>query len=302
MRECVVGIHGNGVAAEIWQQEEGRAFRLDRRWRPGLVSRWQEGDSLSEAGEQWLCHTLEEARRWAKELCCQSVQGLGGSPLRYSGGRLGLEDRLGQALGAPVQTLSGEQAADLLRQAAGPGRGVLCRVGGGSVQLVRLEEPGCQQSLPLGPVWLSRRMTGPLLTMEETLSLRQEIQRLLREEAGAFAGGVAAGGPVLFCGQALWELGRVQLALCGGGEGPVLEPQVLARTARLLRSPDLGGLELLERQLPHTAAQVLPVIELVRELADFLQAGECRWSPISLEEGWALGKTAAPLAASGQIS
>ena len=119
MRECVVGIHGNGVAAEIWQQEEGRAFRLDRRWRPGLVSRWQEGDSLSEAGEQWLCHTLEEARRWAKELCCQSVQGLGGSPLRYSGGRLGLEDRLGQALGAPVQTLSGEQAADLLRRRRG---------------------------------------------------------------------------------------------------------------------------------------------------------------------------------------
>ena len=301
MRECVVGIHGNGVAVEVWQREEGRCFRLDRRWLPGLVSRWQGSEGLAPEGKQWLQQTLAQARQWAGELGCQAVHGLGGSPLWYSSARLGLESELGQALGTPVQTLSGEQAADLLRQSLpGQTRGVLCRVGGGSVQLVRLGEPGCQLSLPLGPAWLGRSLSGPMPSPEEALSLRQEAERLLREQAGEFAR--EPGGPVWFCGQALWELGRVQLALSGGGREPVLEPQALARTSRLLHSPDLGGLELLERQLPHTATQVLPAIELLRVLVAFLQAGQPQWSPASLEEGWVLGQHAVPSAAVGQIS
>ena len=165
---AAVDLGSNSFHLVVARQRRGELEIIDRlqemvRLAAGLDD---EGRLTAEASERAYACLARFGQR-LRGVCAGSVRAIGTNTLRRARNRAEFLSRGGQALGAPIEIVSGREEARLIHlgvvhDIAGDGPHLVVDIGGGSTELIAGEghEPRRMESLHMGCVGMSRRHFG----------------------------------------------------------------------------------------------------------------------------------------------
>lgn len=160
-----------------------------------LAAHLEDGDTLSEEGEERLTSVVAEAMRIAEDKGVEDFLAFATSAVRDAANGDDVIARVQERTGVPIRVLSGENEARLTFLAArrwfgwSSGRLLVIDIGGGSLELAAGpdEEPEAVTSLPLGAGRLTRDwFTADPPPPDEVRALRKHVRAEIARHAGAF--------------------------------------------------------------------------------------------------------------------
>jgi exopolyphosphatase / guanosine-5'-triphosphate,3'-diphosphate pyrophosphatase len=261
-----------------------------------LADQLENGNSLSERGENRLRADVEEALRIAEDKGVEDLIAFATSAIREAKNGEEVLARIREQTGAQINVMNGHDEARLTFLAArrwfgwSSGRLLVIDIGGGSLELASGidEEPDAVASLPLGAGrltrdWLDTDPPGP-----------QDVRRLrrhVRAQIGRETGGMLRHGPpdhVVGTSKTFRQLARIA-GVAPSAEGPYVK-RVLRHADLIALAERLPTMSQTERaRLPGVSASrvaQLPAGAIVADAAlDLLGAGQLELCPWALREG-----------------
>lgn len=160
-----------------------------------LAAHLEDGDTLSQEGEERLTSVVAEAMRIAEDKGVEDFLAFATSAVREAANGDDVIARVQERTGVPIRVLSGDNEARLTFLAArrwfgwSSGRLLVIDIGGGSLEVAAGpdEEPEAVRSLPLGAGRLTRDwFTADPPPPDEVRALRKHVRAEIARHAGAF--------------------------------------------------------------------------------------------------------------------